>query len=369
MAGGREVSDQQVLITGASGYLGKLLSRRFLEDGHRVVLAVRSPAKRDEVTAALGALAGRAQFVTVDLAAAEPFAALDAEVRRRITRIVHTAAVTRFNVDRELAELVNVDGTRHALALARSCPALESFSQVGTVYSSGLRDGLITEEPHDDAAGFANTYEWSKWAAEQLVVGHGGDLPWRVQRVATVVADDDSGAVTQYNAFHETLKLCFYGLLSLLPGRGDTPLYFVTGAFVTDAIARITDPASAGGIYHVAHDRSESLTLDQMLDLVFEQFEAVEDFRKKRILRPLLADEQSFGLLVDGVTSFAGSLVTQALTNVAPFARQLYVRKELDNARLRAVLTDYRAPDPAQLVRDTCAQLLATRWGRREVHA
>lgn len=363
------MKEQLVLITGASGYLGRLLARRCLQDGHRVLLAVRSHARRDEATAALGALAGRAQFVTVDLAGAEPFAALDGEVRRRITRVVHTAAVTRFDVDRQLAERVNVDGTRHALALARSCPALESFSQVGTVYSSGLRDGLITEEPHDDGAGFANTYEWSKWAAEQLVVEQGGDLPWRVVRVATVVADDDSGAVTQYNAFHETLKLCFYGLLSLLPGRGDTPLYLVTGAFATDAIARIADPSSAGGIYHVAHDLSESLTLDQVLDVVFEQFEQVEDFRRKRILRPLLADEESFGLLVDGVKSFAGSLVTQALANVAPFARQLYVRKELDNTRLRAVLTDYRAPDPARLVRDTCSELLSTRWGRREVHA
>lgn len=272
-------------------------------------------------------------------------------------------------MDRDLAELVNVEGTRHALALARTCPSLESFSLIGTVYSSGLQVGRVAEEAHHDHAGFANAYEWSKWAAEQLVLREANDLPWRMLRVATVAADDDTGAVSHYIAFHETLKLCFYGLLALLPGCGDTPLYFVTRAFAIDAIARLSDPARAGGIYHVAHDRAASITLDQVLDIAFAEFEAVDDFKKKRILRPLLADEQSFALMVDGVTSFAGSLVTQALANVAPFARQLYVAKDLDNSRLRTALGDYQAPNAAQLVRDTCRQLVATRWGRRTVDA
>jgi len=35
-----------VLLTGANGYLGRALSRRFIEDGFGVVLAVRSPAAR-----------------------------------------------------------------------------------------------------------------------------------------------------------------------------------------------------------------------------------------------------------------------------------------------------------------------------------
>ena len=357
-----------VLVTGANGYLGRELSRRFLADGMEVVLAVRSSTARSDVAAALGPLAERARFVAVDLTEAEPFAAVHPALRRRITSVVHGAAVTRFNVDREVAALVNVEGTRHALALARSCPELESFTLVGTVYSSGLQVGRIAEEAHSDEAGFANFYEWSKWEAEQLVLAQADELPWRVLRVATVAADDDTGAVTHHNAFHETLKLCFYGLLALLPGCGDTPLYFVTRAFAVDAVRRLTDPACPGGIYHVAHDRSASITLDQLLDIAFEEFESVDDFRKKRILRPLLADEESFDLMVDGVTGFAGSLVTQALANVAPFARQLYVTKDLDNSRLRSALHDYEAPDAASLVRATCHQLVATRWGRRAAH-
>jgi len=367
VAGGRRVSDGVVLITGASGYLGSRLARHYIDTTDMdLVLPVRSRASRDELATALGPLAHRALFVSGDLEGPEPFADLDGSWRTRIRSVIHAAAVTRFNVDRDLAARVNVDGTAQVLALCRRCPGIELFAQVSTVYSTGLHQGPIREEPADDTAGFANAYEWSKWTAESLVIG-ADDLPRCILRVSTVVADDDSGVVTQYNAFHETLKLCFYGLLSLLPGRGDTPLYLVSGRFVVDAVAQLMNHAGAAGIYHVTHDRSEALTLEEVLNLVFDQFDAVEEFAKKRIMRPLLADEESFGLLVDGVTPVAGSLVAQALQNVTPFARQLYVNKELDNSRLRAALVGYAASEPEPLLVSTCRQLLSTRWGRRDV--
>ncbi len=358
-----------VLVTGAGGYLGRRLGRRFLADDLEVILTVRTEAARKALADDLGPDARRVRIAAADLAGddpgGDPFGEIDDGLRRRITRIVHTAAVTRFNVEREVARRINVEGTARVVDLARTCPRLERVAHLSTVYASGLREGVVLEETDDGSAGFANDYEWSKWAAEQCLVDQGEALPWSVLRVATIVADDESGTVTQHNAFHETLKLCFYGLLSLLPGRGDTPLYFVTGEAVTDAVARLSDPTAPGGIYHLAPERSEALTLDEVLDHVFARFGKVEEFRHKRILRPLLADRESFELLVGGVTSFAGSLVHQALANVAPFARQMYVTKALDNRRLRAALPDHRAPDPATLVTATVDHLVESRWGRR----
>ena len=68
-----------------------------------------------------------------------------------------------------------------------------------------------------------------------------------VLRLPTIIADGDDGQVTQYNAFHNTLKLYFYGLLSLVPGDPSTPVSLATAAFTTAAITRLLDPAVADG--------------------------------------------------------------------------------------------------------------------------
>jgi len=346
-----------VLLTGASGYLGGALARRYLQRGDLgLVLLVRTRQNREDIERHLGPLAAHARFVVGDLASLDPFADLDPALLPRITAVVHCAAVTRFNVEPELATSVNIEGTAKVVALARRCGALRSFGLVSTVYATGLAAGPLYEAPTPDGTEFANTYEWSKCAAERLVATT--DLPWRILRVSTVIADDDSGTVGQHNAFHHTLKLCFRGLLPLLPGRGDTPLYLVTAEFAVDAIDAVMNAPNAGGVYHIAHPRGSSITLDHLLDAAFEQFARAPRFRRRRILRPLYADEESFRLLVEGVSPAAGGLVARALGNVAPFARQLYVHKDVDNTRLRRVLPTYAPPDPIRLVTDTCRRLV-----------
>lgn len=335
-----------VLVTGGSGYLGRLVAERYGQLGEEVLAP------------------GRAE---VDLTTPDPFACVTDADRGRITRLVHAAAVTRFDVDRETAGAVNVEGTAKVVAFARRCPRLVSLGLVSTVYATGLRGGAITERLYDGDAGFANDYEWSKGQAEQQVA-QADDLPWRILRVATVVADDPSGAVTQYNAFHDTLKLWFHGLLPLVPGDARTRLYLVTGDFVVDAVVGLMASAGAGGVYHLAHAARESLTLEEALDVVAESFGSVEGFRRRGVLRPLLGDEESFELLASGVSTFGGGMVRQSLQSVVPFARQLFVSKELDNVRLRQALgPTYQAPDAAELVRRTCDALVATRWGRHAV--
>ncbi len=356
-----------ILVTGADGYLGRLLVRRLLDSTDvELILAVRARdraemcAKQAGMAATLSGGEGRVRWAAADLVAEHPFADVDPA---GVGAILHSAAVTRFNVDEETAQRVNVDGTRRVLAFARRCRRLERVCVVGTVYASGLRAGPIEETALDDSAGFANAYERSKWAAEQLLVRECADLPWRLCRAATVVADDEHGHVTQQNAVHNTLKLLFHGLLSLIPGLPGVPVYCVTGELVVQAVlASLTAPDDAR-IVHACHTREESLTLGELVDAAFGVFEAEEVFRSRRILRPLFADARSFELLAGAVRGFGAGIVSQAVGSVAPFARQLFVAKALDNRRLRAVLPAYVAPDPKRLVERTCADLVRTRWG------
>jgi thioester reductase-like protein len=362
------MSANRILITGAGGYLGERTARRLLDTtDHEVVLWLHAAdeaearTKIEPLARGFESYGKRVSFAHGELGADEPFAMVDP---RTLRGLIHGAAVTKFSVDAETADRVNVDGSEKAFRFAERCDGLDQLTYVSTVYASGLREGAVTEQPFDAVAGFANHYERSKNAAEHILITRFDHLPWRIARVATVIADDETGKVTQYNAVHNTLKLFYYGLISLVPGLADTPLYFVTGDFVVKALADVWACSERHAIYHLAHTRAESLNLDQLVDKAFEVFQENDAFRARRVLKPMYVDASSFDMLVDGIDGFGGDVLKDALRSVSPFARQLFVNKDLENGRLRAAITAYAAPYMDKLVRATCEHLVRTKWGK-----
>jgi len=363
------MSERSVLITGADGYLGSRVARRYLDSTDldvRLWVRAGDPAGFEAKQAALAErlprhAADRVSYHWGDLQWERPFAALDPS---GISHLVHCAAITRFNVDQPSARRVNVEGTARVLEFADRCPDLRSLGLVSTVYSSGLKGGAIEEVRFADT-GFANHYEQSKWSAEELLFDRFDHLPWRVLRVATIVADDEDGRVSQYNAVHNTLKLFYYGLLSFVPGLPATPVYFVTGSSASEAVFDLVTGGESRSIYHVAHTRAESLTLGELIEIAFERFSEEKGFRTRRVLKPLFADAVSFDLFVEGVRSFGGGVMGQAVSSVAPFAKQLYIAKDIHNARLASSLGGFPSPDGRRVVENTCRELVRTAWGRQ----
>jgi nucleoside-diphosphate-sugar epimerase len=346
-----------VLVTGANGYVGRRLVSALLADtDEQLVLCVRDPMRGDFDNA-------RVTVVAADLCDPEPFATIEPA---HITSIVHAAAVVRFNVDEPTARRVNVDGTATVCEFARRCPRLERLAVLSSIYSAGRSGGLIDESAHSGTDGFVNHYEWSKWEAERRALQVAQDVPVTIMRLATVIADSAAGTVTQYNAFHHTLKLYYYGLLSLVPGEAGTPIYLVTGDFVVAAVMRLLDAAAPLGIFHVTASRAETLTLAEMVDVALTVFDRHEDYRRRRLLPPLFCDQQSLADLLAAAETFSGSPINQALRSVAPFASQLYVTKDVSNERLRAAWPDYAVPDARSLMESTCEHLARTRWGRTQ---
>ena len=319
-------------------------------------------AKRDSLRSLLQAGGERVRLAGGDLSDAAPFAAVDPGAVRTI---IHGAAATRFNVAEDAARAVNIHGTEKLLAFARRCPRLDRLALLGTLYACGLQDGRIEEVRYDGTAGFANFYEWSKWEGERLLLGDFADLPWRLLRIATVIADDEAGTVTRQNAFHHTLRLLYYGLLPLLPGDAGTPLYFVAADFVAGAVFALTERTERTGIYHLAHGRADACTLGELVEIAFTAFERDAAFRARRVLRPLYCDWESFAALAGAVDDFGGPVVKQALCSIAPFARQLFSVKDVDNRNLLARCVACRPPDARALIAATCVDLLRNRWGKR----
>jgi thioester reductase-like protein len=359
-----------ILITGGDGYLGLRLATRYLErTDSPVLLWMRArdeqelQAKREKLARAFEEFEPRVSFCYGDLVNDKPFDPIDP---KSIQKIIHAASVIRFNVDEATARQVNIEGTEKLLRFAEGCKNLEGLGLLSTVYASGLRSGVIEEGPLDNGAGFANFYEQSKWASEAMLMRQFDHLPWQTFRVATVIADSSEGHVTQYNAFHNTLKLFYYGLLSLIPGTPDTPVYFVTGDFVADSVFELMRARASKAIYHVSHAESESLTLGELIDTAFEVFDQEQDFKTRRVLKPLYSDSESFDILVDGISAFGGGIVNQAVSSVAPFGKQLFIKKDIRNSKLVGALRNYREEDARSLILNTCRYLVRTRWGKRD---
>ncbi len=349
----------RVLITGADGYLGRLIANRLREQGVELVLWVHATdkqelsRKRDNLKCSPGTKFETTDIVGGDLRDKEPFRSVDPRV---ITAIVHAAALTQFTVSEDAARQVNVEGSRKVFQFARSCQRLESLALLSTVYASGLNSGRIAEDLIAAGTQFANWYEWSKWAAEDILVQEFDELPWRILRLSTIIADDASGHASQHNVVHNTLRLFYQGLLPVMPGRPETPVYLVTGDFAARACVALSQTAPLRRIFHLSPQRCRAITLGEMLHLVFERFKRDSKFARRRVLIPPFCDRAAFQLLADNAAC-NGSIVGQAVASVTPFAPQLYVSKNIDNRALRAAYAE-PAEHTADLIVGTCSALV-----------
>ncbi len=150
----------KLMMTGATGFIGAHVARRFAGAGYELRLMVRS-------TSDLSGLEGldfeRALGDVTDRASVE--AAMDG-----VDAVIHTAGCTSFlPADAEVVERVNVGGTRAVLeaALARGLRVLytSSFAAVG---ASTDPAELMDEDAIWDAGAWANDYVISKRRAEEL---------------------------------------------------------------------------------------------------------------------------------------------------------------------------------------------------------
>jgi thioester reductase-like protein len=269
LAGGRGVNESRggVLLTGATGFVGMELLARYLERGERpvavIVRAADDSAARERVDGVLanlfGARAGwyarRVTAVAGELTS--PRLGLDAarwdRLAAQVSTIVHSAASVSFTLALEEARAINVEGTRHVLALARRAEelgGLERYAHISTAYVAGTFAGRFHERDVDVGQGFRNSYEQSKFEAERLVRSHAG-LPFTILRPSIVVGDRHSGWTAAFNVLYWPLRALARGLFPAIPASEAAPVDVVSIDYVADAIHSLCE--SAGGLGQTYH--------------------------------------------------------------------------------------------------------------------
>ncbi|MCT8139171.1 SDR family NAD(P)-dependent oxidoreductase [Anaerobacillus sp. CMMVII] len=183
-----------ILITGASGFLGSTLAKQLLEDKHNVYLLVRNNKKLNNFININQDHKQRITILEGELTEAE--LGLNSKMLNslvgKIDVVYHTAAFLSFDEGkREQIFQVNVNGTRNVLEVAEKI-GVNKFVHVSTAYTLGVQEnGLEQLYPIDGT--FTNDYEESKCKAEHLVMSYQDKFAVTIMRPAIIIGDSKTG--------------------------------------------------------------------------------------------------------------------------------------------------------------------------------
>jgi thioester reductase-like protein len=277
---------ERVLISGATGFLGRQIVQVLLErlPEARLALLVRE-RKGDAAARRLEAVVNqicpaerrrqaleRIQVFPADisqqrcgLSEPERLSALDG-----VTRVIHAAATVRFDHSLKEARRINLGGTANLLELAEQAHrrgSLKSFTYIGTAFVAGRRSGLVREEELEAGQQFRNTYEQSKYEAERLVRARRPGLPVVILRPSVIVGDSRTGITTSFKTIYWPLKIYAQRRWRTVPGFPEAVLDIVPVNFVAEAVAHLAlEEGAVGRCAHLCAGPSGCATLGQIAE-------------------------------------------------------------------------------------------------------
>jgi nucleoside-diphosphate-sugar epimerase len=336
-----------LFLTGATGLVGSEVLGRTLNEGHRVTCLVRGP----------GSL-GKADIVRGDLSQFD----LDPG---GVTAILHCAAETRFGLRLDDIRQTNVEGTRRVLEFARRCPKLEKFGHVSTIFACGRLEGALPETRWSPPA-FSNSYQQSKWEAEELVFDVMRDIPAAIYRLSSIIGDSRSGAVRQFNYTHQLLRFLGHNVLPVAPGIPDAPVELIATDWASDTLFHLfTSRFESGKVFHICAGRDRSLTVEEMIDLACGGFETNPNGRKWLPIRvPKLVSLKEYAAFVDEANRGKDRLLKETVRVLDSFLPHLGMWQAFDRANAAAALPEDQPPDIREFFPKMVSYCLKTNWGR-----
>jgi thioester reductase-like protein len=361
-----------LLLTGATGFVGMEVLGRYLERSDRHIItpvrAVDDAAAADRMREVLHGMFGeragrythRVEAVAADLTA--PRLGLKRarrnEIASRVDQIIHSAASVSFALGLEESRAINLEGTRRMLELAEIAHAkggIKRYAQVSTAYVSGTHAGRFTESDYTVGQGFRNSYEQSKFEAEALVRSR-PDLPTTILRPSIIVGDSRSGWTSAFNVLYWPLRAFAMGLFPAFPAIPSSPVDVVSIDYVADGIyATCESDEGIGETYHLTASQHAS-NVAEITELASRYF----DRPAPQVLEPAEFAEYAKTL------SEAKSV---ALEQSAVYFPYFSINTVFDDQRSRELL------EPAGITASPLGAYLGrlldfathTRWGKRPV--
>ncbi len=244
-----------ILVTGATGFIGKALCKRLIRDGFIVKGTVRSLDKRALLPAA-------AEAVLLERLDDEASLLL---ALAGVDTVVHLAA--RVHILREQAaepldefRRINVTGTEAFATLAAKM-GIKRFVFLSSIGVNGTVSGPrpITE---DDTSNPQNDYARSKWEAEQRLrdVARGSTMEVVIIRAPLVYGPENPGN------FLDLLRVVYRGMVLPFASVNNRRSFIYLGNLVDVLIACMMHPRAAGQTYIVSD--GEDVSTPELIRLV-----------------------------------------------------------------------------------------------------
>lgn len=258
--------DEAVLVTGFPTFRGRKMVEELLanEPNTLVYTVIRSKFAADAQAAIerlpreqrerLVPLEGDAAAMDLGLSGKEY-----KELAARVDRVHHLAHVTYYGAPREMAETLNLGGTREVLELGRVCEHLRALVIHSSAFVSGNRKGLVLEDELNEGQSFHSPVEETLGRAERCARAAMSELPIVVLRPTQIIGDSTTGEVDRLDGPYTLIVLILSApqdMIIPLPTRGEAPMHLVPIDYVVRAARAIgRSDAAVGRTFHLADPR------------------------------------------------------------------------------------------------------------------
>lgn len=248
-----------VLLTGASGVVGRSLLRLVPGTGLTVVAMTRSGPT--------GVPEGADRLLDGDVT--QPRFGLDEEGYRALAAevdvIVHSAGLTEWGLPAERYEPVNLDGTRRVIDFARLAKAPVHFMSTAFVAAVGADDrpGAERRPPLSDSNVTAN-YVRSKYRAEGLLRESG--VPHTLFRPTNLVGEAETGWTSRGQIVQVMSDWICRGRAPFLPVHGGNRMDFVPQDTLALAVLRAIEMGDDSGEFWVTYGE-EAMDMGAAVDI------------------------------------------------------------------------------------------------------
>ncbi|MFK7806070.1 MAG: SDR family oxidoreductase [Anaerolineae bacterium] len=341
------------LLTGATGFLGTAVVPRLLKAKPCKVYAIVRAAdakqlekRRQNFLAKLPDCIDERRIVFLNGDLSKPqlglsMADLDL-VYKNVNAIMHMAASTRFDLTREQAKKINIDGGREITNLAWALQKEGNFDRldyVSTCYVAGYRQGRVYETECNEGQEFRNSYEWSKAQAEthlRLQIKNG--LRAAIHRPSIIVGDSENGKAASFSALYIPIMIYHRGWWRTLPGNADTMLDLVPVNYVADAMIKLSEQEETlGQTFHLAAG-DEAITIAD----VVTRLNSVVDTPPVRYVNPHLWRKYIHRLMIPFFSLTKGGRATRRV--IETFLPYFTYNPQFDTAVANKYLGDLRPP-------------------------